>query len=232
MLPLARRGVDTTLLRFSLTPIRPRPPGSRRPPRFCADFSLLPAEKERGDMSGMDAAHARRNPMPDRRMKSPAHHWPQGAWFCCLIAAWAAAGFGALRAQAPGGSDAAKSAQSTISRGTLRLTPESAEMIEDPQSLLSDDAANLRREGTHLREERGRFDYSGDRVTFTAADRKTRFVVLENLNLQRIVQILSGSGDSLEWTVNGVITEFQGMNFLLVTRATRATATSERRRSF
>lgn len=165
-------------------------------------------------------------------MKSPAHLRPKRASICCLIAAWAAAGIGALWAQAPVDSGAAASVQSTISQGTLRLTPQSAEMIEDPESSLSDDLANLRREGTHLREERGRFEYSGDRMTFTATDRKTRFVVLENLNLQRIVQILSGSGDSLQWTVNGVITEFQSMNFLLVTRATRATATSERRRSF
>ena len=165
-------------------------------------------------------------------MKSSAHLRPQRAWICGLVAAWAAAGIGAIWAQAPGDANTAPSPPSTISRGTLRLTPQSAEMIEDSESPLSDDKANLRREGTHLREERGRFEYGGDRVTFTAADGQTRFLVLENLNLQRIVQILSGSGDSLQWTVNGVITEFQGMNYLLVTRATRATATSERRRSF
>ncbi|HUY91810.1 MAG TPA: hypothetical protein VMV10_23915 [Pirellulales bacterium] len=170
--------------------------------------------------------------MPSRRIRLTARFRPSTNWGWCVVVAWVAAGIGALRAQAPIDSSAPAGAANTRSTGSLRLTPQSAEMIEDPQSPVSDGSANLRREGTHLREERGRFESGGDRVTFIAADGKTRFVVLENLNLQRIAQILGGSADSLEWSVNGVITEFQGVNFLLVTRATRATATSERRRSF
>lgn len=167
--------------------------------------------------------------MPNRRTKLAACLRPGSNWTLCWIAVWSAAGFGALWAQTPTASSGSANTRST---GTLRLTPQSAEMIEDPQSPVSDDLPNLRREGTHLREERGRFEYSGDRVMFTTSDSRTRFTVLENLNLQRVAQILAGSADSLEWTVSGVITEFQGMNFLLVTRATRATANSERRRSF
>lgn len=151
--------------------------------------------------------------------------------WCCVALAWVAAGIGVLRAQSP--ANAVAEAQGANSKGaTLRLTPLAAEMIEDSQPDFSDDSANLRREGSQLREERGRFEFSGDRVVFISTETKTRFIGLENLNLQRIAQISGGSADALEWTVSGVITEFQGTNYVLVTRATRATATTARRRSF
>lgn len=153
-----------------------------------------------------------------------------GIW-CCAALVWAAAGLGALRAQAPNSRTEAVvvSAKQT---GAPRPGAQAAETIEDAQASASDNSANLRREGTQLREERGRFEFNGDRIAFITAETKTRFIGLENLNLQRIAQILGDSADSLEWTVNGVITEFQGTNYLLVTRAARATSTSARRRSF
>lgn len=153
-----------------------------------------------------------------------------GVWYFFALA-WAAAGIGVLRAQSP--TNAVAEARGANGKGaTLRLSPLAAEMIEEDQLAVSDDSANLRREGTQLREERGRFEFSGDRIAFITSETKTRFLGLENLNLQRIAQISGGSAESLEWTVSGVITEFQGTNFLLVTRATRATATTARRRSF
>ena len=151
--------------------------------------------------------------------------------WCCIALAWVVAGISVLRAQSPS-SEIAESRGANGKGATLRLSPLAAEMIEDDQSAVSDVSANLRREGTHLREERGRFEFSGDRILFITSESKTRFLGLENLNLQRIAQISDGSADALEWTVSGVITEFQGTNYLLVTRATRATATTARRRSF
>ena len=170
---------------------------------------------------------------PDRTARDRLWHWPARHGLWCLIAvAWTAAGISALRAQAPTNSDGQPRTLRSQIGAASRLGPSASEVIGDAQAPLSDDIANLRREGTQLREERGRFEFNGDRITFIAAESQTRFVGLENLNLQRIAQILGGSADSLEWTVNGVITEFQGTNFLLVTRATRATATTARRRSF
>lgn len=161
--------------------------------------------------------------------RRPGAHRPS-VW-CWIALVWAAAGIGALRAQSPTGAIA--EARGASGKGaTLRLSPLAAEMIEDEQPDYSDGSANLRREGTQLREARGRFEFSGDRIVFIATDAKTRFLGLENLNLQRIAQISGGSAEELEWTVSGVITEFQGTNYLLVTRATRATATTARRRSF
>lgn len=170
---------------------------------------------------------------PNRQTKPAFWLWAQRpAIWCWMALAWAAVGMGALWAQAPTNSGAKPQALPTQGAPSLRLSPLSAEMIEDTQSPVSDDTANLRREGTQIREERGHFEFNGDRVAFIATETKTRFIGLENLNLQRIAQILGGSADPLEWTVNGVVTEYQGTNFLLVTRATRATATSARRRSF
>ena len=170
---------------------------------------------------------------PDRPSRNRVRHWSlrRGLW-CFFAAAWAAAGISALRAQAPNEADGQPRTLRPQSGAASRPGPSAAEVIGDAQVPLSDDAANLRREGTQLREARGRFEFNGDRVTFIAAEGQTRFIGLENLNLQRIAQMLGGSADSLEWTVSGVITEFQGTNFLLVTRATRATATTARRRSF
>jgi hypothetical protein len=145
---------------------------------------------------------------------------------CCGIAAlWALAGLGVLRAQSPGGTKLESSAISG------RPAPTNV-ADKDALAPLSDETGHLRREGTQLREQRGHFEVTGARIAFVAADRKTRFVGLENLDLQRIAQLVAGSSESLEWTVTGLITEYQGTNYLLVTRATRATANSGRRRSF
>lgn len=168
----------------------------------------------------------------NRRMSVARRPWAKrpGIW-CCVALAWSVAGITALKAQSPT-SPGVESRTVNAKGATLRLSPLAAEMIEDSQSPVSDDSANLRREGTQLREERGRFEFSGDRIAFITAETKTRFIGLENLNLQRIAQISAGSADSLEWTVSGVITEFQGTNYLLVTRAALATASTARRRSF
>ena len=171
-------------------------------------------------------------------MSAPIHVSRQFVRFgvmgvCGAIAsAWALAGLGVLRAQSPlepkadpGAASAAADAPST------RPAPRNL-ADQDALAPLSDETGYLRREGTQLRDERGHFELTGGRLAFIAADRKTRFVGLENLNLQRIAQIVGGSSETLDWTVTGLITEYQGTNYLLITRATRATANSRRRRSF
>jgi hypothetical protein len=74
------------------------------------------------------------------------------------------------------------------------------------------------REGTRLIEQQGAFTTAGDRFQFVAQD-QTRFVVLENLALQRIAQVLGEPTAAPVWTVTGLVTEFRGANYLLVTRA-------------
>lgn len=75
------------------------------------------------------------------------------------------------------------------------------------------------REGTRLADQIGHFKVSGDRVTFYSDQDKRRFTALENLALERVARTVTESSDALQWSVSGVVTEFRGQNYLLVTRA-------------
>ena len=81
-------------------------------------------------------------------------------------------------------------------------------------------ADRLMREGAELTDQLGEFKFSGDRTLFVAGPEKRRFVVLENLNLERVGRILSDNPDALEWSVSGTVTEYRGSNYLYVRRAT------------
>ena len=59
----------------------------------------------------------------------------------------------------------------------------------------------------------------GDRVVFVSSERKDRYVTLENLNLERIVQALDDQPRRRLWKVTGMLTEYQGENYLLVEKA-------------
>jgi len=75
------------------------------------------------------------------------------------------------------------------------------------------------RENTKLVDEVGAFQFVGDRVAFFPGNNKDSFRVLENLQLERISRTLGESRAQRQWIVSGVITEFRGANYLLVTKA-------------
>jgi hypothetical protein len=89
----------------------------------------------------------------------------------------------------------------------------------------------LRREGSQLQDEAGRFITSGNRLTFIAAT-GAHFVGLENLNLERVGKIVTASPDSVEWFVTGSVTEYQGSNYLLISRARRKPSAPQGPRGF
>ena len=89
----------------------------------------------------------------------------------------------------------------------------------------------VRREGTPLRDEPGRFALSGNRVAFTASD-GTTYVGLENLNLQRVAKAVAASSEAIEWFVTGTLTEYQGSNYLIVTHVRRKSAIPKPPRGF
>lgn len=101
----------------------------------------------------------------------------------------------------------------------------------DANAVLSLTKPRLRREGTQLRDEPGRFIAAGNRVSFVASD-GTNYVGLENLNLERVAKIITASPDSAEWFVAGTVTEYQGANYLLISRARRKTAAPKAPRGF
>lgn len=75
------------------------------------------------------------------------------------------------------------------------------------------------REGAKLIEQIGEFQKAGDQVNFYLPNRKTELRVLPNLALERVVRVLEDNPAVRTWSVSGVITEYQGENYLLVTRA-------------
>lgn len=96
-----------------------------------------------------------------------------------------------------------------------RVTPPSAERGEQGE------AAKFRlREGTTLVDEIGRFRPDGDGAIFLA-QAGHELIALPNLNLERVVRTLKGSdeAESIRWSVNGTVTEFNGKNYLLLKRA-------------
>lgn len=75
------------------------------------------------------------------------------------------------------------------------------------------------REGTVLEKLIGRFESTGDRVTFYPLEGMDSMRVLENLALERVARELPGLSRDRQWRVAGEITEYQGSNYLLVSRA-------------
>ena len=76
------------------------------------------------------------------------------------------------------------------------------------------------REGTRLTDELGTFQLSGDRIAFVpGGGAKDSLRVLENLALQRISFALDDSHGQGQWLVSGIITEYRGANYLLITKA-------------
>ena len=76
------------------------------------------------------------------------------------------------------------------------------------------------REGTLLTSQGGYFRQDGDGAVFVTEE-KLEIAALPNLNLERVMRTLKGSdeAESIRWSVNGVVTEFNGRNFLLISRA-------------
>ncbi len=76
------------------------------------------------------------------------------------------------------------------------------------------------REGSTLEGAVGRFIKTGGRLVFVTADGGNRLVALENLALERVVQLERDRLSSYQWVVTGEVSEFQGKNFLFIRRAT------------
>ena len=104
-------------------------------------------------------------------------------------------------------------AQSAEPLAATRAFPVAARMRS------GDEAPQRLREGSRLNDVAGQFDFAGDRIAFFPGDSKDSFRVLENLALERVSRILSEGRAKPQWSVSGVITEFRGVNYLLVTKA-------------
>jgi len=114
--------------------------------------------------------------------------------------------------------------------GVSRVSPRAAAKVFDGDVATQDESNQSGqdrriREGTPLEKVAGHFKLTGDRVTFFATGGKQRFGGLENLALERIARIVKDSPTQLQWSVTGVITEYRGTNYVLVTHAVLANET-------
>ena len=75
------------------------------------------------------------------------------------------------------------------------------------------------REGTQIVDRVGTIRVSGQRYVFHSSQDGTELRLLENLALERVIRTQDELREDRPWTVSGVVTEFQGENFLLLTRA-------------
>ena len=76
------------------------------------------------------------------------------------------------------------------------------------------------REGTMLNDVVGRFKVSGDQASFIANETGHAFGGLQNLNLARVMNIIRDDPEA-EWSVSGLVTEYRGLNYLLISKAIR-----------
>lgn len=95
----------------------------------------------------------------------------------------------------------------------------------------TDQASNsLLREGTRIRNQIGHFiQLTNDSAIFVDQDGR-RLSVLKNLNLQRVVHMprSTRTPEEIQWSLSGIITEFDGDNYLLITRIVRKSETAPR----
>jgi hypothetical protein len=94
-------------------------------------------------------------------------------------------------------------------RGSAAIDGGTAEAADERKRL---------REGGELTAVTGTFKSTGDRITFYPNDRGDSLRALENQTLERIWSVLQETSER-EWTVSGMVTEYRGANYLLVTRA-------------
>lgn len=80
--------------------------------------------------------------------------------------------------------------------------------------------ANQRlRENSRLSDLEGRFEVIGERVTFLVAGSNQSFRILENLSLERVTRVLAETRTPPQWTIQATVTEYNGFNYLLLTKA-------------
>ncbi len=88
-----------------------------------------------------------------------------------------------------------------------------------PPAAPGDKPAEKLREGTRLADEIGGFSRVGERISFSPGGKGDALRCLENLALERISRAIDESQGQRQWIVSGVVTEFKGANYLLVTKA-------------
>jgi len=83
------------------------------------------------------------------------------------------------------------------------------------------------RERSRLLDRQGIVVRTGTRLQFAPADGLAPMTLLENRMLERVEQLLRHASRSPELQISGLVTEYHGRNFLLLTRVYVATPAAE-----
>jgi len=118
----------------------------------------------------------------------------------------------------------------TVMFATAAENQQRKEAVDGKTPIKSRGEGKRLREGSELKDLVGNFKITGDRVTFYPSEGNEQYRVLENLNLERVVRVLTETQIQREWNISGLITEFQGANYLLVRRAYITTNASAKKR--
>lgn len=81
----------------------------------------------------------------------------------------------------------------------------------------------LRREGSEIRDIVGSITKRGSNIIFAPSDQSTPLILLPGQLLERVEfyqQVQTRLGRDLPWRISGLITEYRGSNYLLITAAT------------
>jgi len=88
-----------------------------------------------------------------------------------------------------------------------------------PKNENQPDKRELFREGTTIQSQHVVFRVTKNRVLMAPVSGSEHFYCLENLNLQRIADVIRQNPTLTDWEVDFLITEYQGINYALIQRA-------------
>ena len=119
---------------------------------------------------------------------------------------------------------------SFIARGQRLEVPEQSNQVIKPITATSTNRglrARRMREGTKFKDLYVYFRPAGDRAALYTVENNQRFLCLENLELERVLNVIQEKPDRDYWRIEGEFTEFRGENFILLRRAVIAQAPTE-----
>ena len=113
----------------------------------------------------------------------------------------------------------AQNTQDSASASKPEMASNIAELVKKTEK------NSLAREGTVMQFQHVVFRVSNDRTILTMANGTERYICLENLNLQRITDVLKDNPTLTDWTVDFIVTEYRSVNYALIQRAVLSSTT-------
>ncbi|MDR1494245.1 MAG: hypothetical protein LBT05_16235 [Planctomycetaceae bacterium] len=115
---------------------------------------------------------------------------------------------------------AEKAPPNPTSRSNPEMAGESNELrLNNLQNTEIKSNNTLTREGTIVQSQHVWFRMVGNRVMMSSVQDSSYFLCLENLNLERIVNMMRKYPTMTDWQVDYLVTEYRGENYAIIQRA-------------